>query len=180
MDFRLVAEKYREFMEALGVDFTDENNLNTPERVTKYYKEFFNPEEIKFTTFPSDGMDEMVVVRDIPFYSLCAHHHLPFFGTGVIAYIPDQRIVGLSKLPRTLDYYARRFQNQERITQQVANRLKYELQTENVAVILKARHMCMEMRGIKKHDCQTVTSSLNGVFRSDSQARAELLNLNKL
>ena len=116
---------------------------------------------------------------DIPFYSLCEHHLAPFFGTGFIAYVPDKKIVGLSKLARVLDKFARRFQNQERITTQVAEYLNKELEPKGVAVILKAQHLCMSMRGIKKPNTTTTTSKMVGVFLNDQSARNELLQIIK-
>lgn len=149
----------------------------TPRRYLKFLREFLSPPEFKFTTFDSEGYDQMIIQTNIPFNSLCEHHLAPFFGTGTIAYIPNKRIVGLSKLARTLELYARRFQNQERITNQVAERLMQELDPKGVGVILKAQHMCMSMRGVKKHDTWTTTSMMTGVFADDLNARNELLRL---
>jgi len=174
-----LAEIYKQFMNELGVDWSDPNNAETPLRVAKYFKEFLTPKEFTFTTFPAEGTDEMVVVANIPFYSLCAHHHLPFFGVAHVAYIPDGRIVGLSKIPRTVDLYAGRLQNQERIASQVAEHLQRELKPVGVAVILKATHMCMCSRGVKKEGSQTTTSKMLGVFHTDINARNEFLNLIK-
>jgi GTP cyclohydrolase I len=118
----------------------------------------------------------MIIQTNIPFYSLCEHHTAPFFGTGTIAYIPNGKIVGLSKLARTLDFYANRFQNQERITSQVAERLWNELNPKGVAVSLTAQHLCMSMRGVKKHDTWTTTNKLLGVFKEVDNARMEFLS----
>lgn len=156
---------------------------DTPKRYTKFLTEFMNPDPFNVSTFESEDYDEMIVVKDIPFYSLCEHHLAPFFGTGAIAYIPNpetKRIVGLSKLPRILDYYARRPQNQERITQQVASFIQEHLNPLGVAVSLTARHMCMEMRGIKKSGAQTQTNKFVGVFKEDSIVRHEFLNSLKI
>lgn len=170
---------YKAFMDTLGViNWDDENNQDTPNRVSKYYEDWLSPPEVKYTTFPAEGMDEMILVDSIPFFSLCAHHHLPFFGVGHVAYIPNERIVGLSKIPRTLEFYSRRFQNQERITFQVADKLNEVLKPKGVAVVLQARHMCMEMRGVRKHDTWTTTSKLLGVF-NEGEARNEFLKLIK-
>ena len=117
----------------------------------------------------------MIVQTNIPFYSLCEHHIAPFFGHGTIAYIPNKKIVGLSKLARTLETFARRLQNQERITQQVAQFLQDELDPLGIAVVLKAKHMCMEMRGVKKHDTWTTTSMMKGIFKDDDKARNEIM-----
>ena len=139
-------------------------------------KEFLEPKEFNFTTFEADGTDEMIVQTNIPFYSLCEHHTAPFFGTATIAYVPNGKIIGLSKLARCVDLYANRFQNQERITSQVAERIENELNPKGVAVSLKAQHLCMCMRGVKKHDTWTITSKLLGVFKKDEKARNEFLN----
>lgn len=149
----------------------------TPQRYIKFLKEFLSPPEFNFTTFDGEGTDEMIVQTNIPFYSLCEHHLAPFFGVGHIAYVPNGKIVGLSKLARTLEFYARRFQNQERITTQVAERLQKELDAKGVAVVLKAQHLCMAMRGVKKHDVWTTTSKMVGIFKDDLNARNEFMHL---
>lgn len=151
---------------------------DTPKRYVKFMHQFLSPEPFNFTTFESEGYDEMIIVKDIPFFSLCEHHLAPFFGTGSIAYIPNpdtKRIVGLSKLPRVLDMFSRRLQNQERITAQVAQYIQEQLNPAGVAVMLEARHMCVEMRGIKKSGANTVTTSLIGNFKTDSTVRAEFM-----
>jgi GTP cyclohydrolase I len=166
---------------AANEDICREGLEDTPKRYIKFLDEFLNPPNFKLTTFENEGMDEMVVVKDIPFYSLCEHHLAPFFGIGAIAYIPNGRIVGLSKLPRVLDQVSRKLQNQERITQQVARMLYIEsgLDPKGVAVVLNARHMCMEMRGIKAFGANTTTSAMLGVFKTDINCRQEFLNLIK-
>ena len=141
----------------------------------KFYQEFLSPPEYNFTVFDSEGYDQMIVQKDIHFYSLCEHHLAPFFGTASVAYIPDGKIVGLSKLARTVEYYARRLQNQERITNQVAQKLQETLLPLGVAVTLKATHLCMEMRGVKTHNTTTTTSKLTGAFKEVPEARAEYL-----
>jgi len=159
-------------------DPTREGLLNTPKRYIKFLDEFINQnKEFKFTTFDSEGCDQMIVQTDIPFYSLCEHHLAPFFGVGHIAYIPNGKIVGLSKLARTLDYYARNLQNQERITTQVAERLQDELNPKGVGVVLKATHLCMSMRGVQKPNTWTTTSKMTGIMFDDLNARNEFLNL---
>ena len=150
---------------------------DTPKRYVKFLKEFCSPPKFNFTTFASEGYDQMIIQSNIPFYSLCEHHIAPFFGYGTIGYIPQKRIVGLSKLARTLDTYSRRLQNQERITTQVADYLQEQLDPLGVGVILKAKHLCMEMRGVKKHDTWTTTSKMIGVFETDINARNEFLIL---
>lgn len=174
-----VEENVTRLLEYFGEDVTREGLQDTPKRYVKFFKEFLNPPDWNCTTFESEGYDEMIVQNDIPFHSLCEHHIAPFFGKGYIAYIPNKRIVGLSKLARTLETFARRLQNQERITNQVAEYLEKELEPLGVAVILKASHMCMEMRGVKKHNTFTTTSKMTGVFKNDINARQEFLNLIK-
>ena len=159
-------------------DVEREGLKETPKRYIKFLNEFLSPPSFNFTTFDAEGTDEMIIQTNIPFYSLCEHHLAPFFGVGHIAYIPKNKIVGLSKLARTLEYYSRRFQNQERITTQVAERLMKELDPVGVAVSLKAQHLCMSMRGVKKHDTYTITSKLLGCFK-DGECRNEFLNLIK-
>nr|BDD43958.1 GTP cyclohydrolase 1 [bacterium] len=169
----------RTILDHIGEDTRREGLLDTPRRYIKFLEEFTSPKPFKLTTFDSEGMDEMVLQTDIPFYSLCEHHLAPFFGTGHIAYIPNGKIVGLSKLARTLDHFARRPQNQERITSQVAELLQEELNPKGVAVVIKAQHLCMNMRGIKKPGTWTTTSKMLGVFKDDQSCRNEFLNLIK-
>ncbi|MEE2975399.1 MAG: GTP cyclohydrolase I FolE [Thermodesulfobacteriota bacterium] len=164
-------------LEIIGEDPNREGLKNTPKRYLDAFSEFLNPPEFNITTFDVEKTDEMIVQLDIPFYSFCEHHLLPFFGKGYIAYIPNKKIVGISKLSRTLEKFSRRLQNQERITNQVADYLESELGAKGVGVVLKARHLCMEMRGVKKSDTHTVTSKLLGYFRTDERTRAEFLNL---
>jgi GTP cyclohydrolase I len=156
-----------------------EGMADTPRRYINFLEEFFNPDPFKFTTFQPESYDEMIWVKDIPFYSLCEHHMLPFFGTAHVAYIPTNRICGLSKIPRVVDFYARRFQNQERITTQIAERIQSELMPLGVAVVLEARHLCMEMRGIKKPNTITTTAKLIGKFKEEIATRQEFYNLIK-
>ena len=165
------------------IQYFDDGNREglkeTPKRYIKFLTEFLNPPAFNFTTFDSEGYDEMIVQSNIPFFSLCEHHIAPFYGVGHIAYIPNEKIVGLSKLARTLDLYSRRLQNQERVTNQVAERLMEELQPKGVAVVLKAQHMCMSMRGVKKHNTWTSTSKMTGMFMNDLNCRNEFLQLIK-
>jgi len=164
-------------LQIIGEDPRREGLLDTPKRYLSAFDEFLNPPTFNMTTFDAEKTDEMIVQLDIPFYSFCEHHLLPFFGKGYIAYIPDKKIVGLSKLARTLETFSRRLQNQERITNQVADYLQENLEAKGVAVVLKARHLCMEMRGVKTSDTNTITSKLLGHFRTDERTRAEFLNL---
>jgi GTP cyclohydrolase I len=170
---------FQEILKQLGEDTSREGLIDTPKRYVKFMREFLEPKEFVFTTFDAEGTDEMILQTNIPFYSLCEHHTAPFFGVANIAYIPNGKIVGLSKLARCVDLYANRFQNQERITTQIAERIQKELNPLGVAVTLKAQHLCMCMRGIKKHDTWTQTSKMIGVFKDEHDARNEFLNLIK-
>ena len=165
-------------LKRIGENPNREGLIDTPKRWVKWMNEFLNPKdrEFKLTTFDAEGMDEMIIVDNIPFYSFCEHHIAPIVGYGHIAYIPNKKIAGLSKLPRTLDMFAHRLQNQERITMQTAQYLMEHLDPKGVAVSLTARHFCMEMRGVKKHDTWTTTTKLTGVFQSDISAKQEFLN----
>lgn len=165
---------FQQILKLLGEDPDREGLLETPKRYVKFMREFLEPKEFNFTTFDAEGTDEMILQTNIPFYSLCEHHTAPFFGVAHVAYIPNDKIVGLSKLARCVDLYANRFQNQERITTQVAERLMTELNPKGVAVSLKAQHLCMCMRGVKKHDTWTITNKLTGVFK-EGPARNEFL-----
>lgn len=171
-----VEDNVRRLLQYFGEDVNREGLLDTPKRYIKFFTEFLNPPDWTCTSFEGEGYDEMIVQTGIPFHSLCEHHIAPFFGTGTIAYLPNKRIVGLSKLARTLETFARRLQNQERITTQVAEFLWEELDPIGVAVQLTAKHMCMEMRGVKKHDTNTTTTKLLGKFKTDPTVRAEFLN----
>ena len=163
-------------LQYFGEDVEREGLKETPKRYIKFLKEFLNPPEWNCTTFEGEGYDEMIIQTGIPFHSLCEHHIAPFFGYGTIAYIPNKRIVGLSKLARTLETFARQLQNQERITTQVAEFLMEKLEPRGVAVQLTAKHMCMEMRGVKKHNTWTTTTKLTGRFKEDNSVRMEFLN----
>jgi GTP cyclohydrolase I len=150
---------------------------NTPQRYQKFVKEFFDEKPFNMTVFQNEGYDEMVVQTNIPFYSICEHHLVPFFGYGAIAYIPDEKIVGLSKLARTLVHFSRRLQNQERITTQVAELLEEKLKPKGVGVMLSGRHLCMEMRGVEKPGVQTTTSCLKGRFKDNPPTRSEFFQI---
>lgn len=170
-----VASRFRAFMEALGLDMTDPNLSGTEWRVARTFREMFaglyaGAEPI-LRTFPNtEGYSEMIVVGGIPFHSLCAHHFLPFSGTAHVAYVPDERLLGLSKLARAVDFYARRPQLQERMTEQIAGLVESRLHPAGVMVVIQARHLCMEMRGVERAGLTTTTSATRGVFE-DEQAR---------
>lgn len=166
---------FQQILKLLGEDVTREGLQETPKRYVKFMREFLEKKEFNFTTFSAEGTDEMIVMTGIPFYSLCEHHTAPFFGTAAVAYIPNDKIVGLSKLARTVDLYANAFQNQERITTQIAERLQSELKPKGVAVSLKAQHLCMCMRGVKKHNTWTTTNKFIGTFKDNDIARHEFL-----
>lgn len=170
---------FQQILIALGEDPTREGLKETPKRYIKFMREFLEPKKFNFTSFDAEGTDEMILQTNIPFYSLCEHHTAPFFGFANVAYIPDEKIVGLSKLARTVDLFANRFQNQERITTQIAQCLMDELNPKGVAVTLKAQHLCMCMRGVKKHDTWTTTSKLIGLFKDQEKVRNEFLLLTK-
>lgn len=177
----LVADRFRGVMEALGLDLADPNLSDTPLRVARAYRELLRGlepgEEPELRSFPNtDGYSQVVAVTDIPFHSLCAHHFLPFFGTAHVAYLPQDRVVGLSKLARVVEYYARRPQIQERLTEQVIELVDQRLHPAGAMVVVQARHLCMEMRGIGKPGATTTTSAIRGAF-ADQRTRQELLDL---
>ena len=168
----------RDLLAAFGADLSDESLRDTPRRMAAAYAELLTPEPFNATTFPNDGnYDELVVVREIPFHSLCEHHLLPFVGVAHVGYIPGERIVGLSKLARVVDHFARDLQVQERLTTQVANWFERELSPRGVGVVLEAEHTCMSLRGAAKPGTRTVTSALHGLVRDDPSTRQEFLAL---
>lgn len=164
-------------LESFGEDIKREGLKDTPKRYIKFLNEFLNKPCPELTTFLNDaGTEDMIIVKDIPFYSLCEHHMIPFFGIANIAYIPFDRIIGISKIPRIVDYYASKLQNQERITSQISEILLEGIEgCKGVAVKLSARHMCMEMRGIKAHGATTDTFAYRGIFVSDIDKREQFL-----
>jgi GTP cyclohydrolase I len=165
-------------LEALGADLDSEGLRETPRRMADTLSEMLTPEPFNLTTFPNDGgYDELVVVRDIPFQSLCMHHVLPFHGVAHVAYLPGERILGLSKLARVVELLARDLQLQERLTTQIADWLQERLAPKGVGVVLEAEHSCMSLRGVRKPGSRTVTSALHGLVRDDPRTRAEFLSL---
>jgi len=166
----------------LGEDPTREGLLKTPERVAKALRFFTqgyqqDVEEVFNGALYSVKYDEMVVVRDIDFFSLCEHHLLPFYGKCHVAYIPNERVVGLSKIPRLVEVFSRRLQVQERLTVQIAESLQEKLNPQGVAVVIEARHLCMMMRGVETPNAVAVTSSMHGVFLNQQKTREEFLTL---
>ena len=174
----------RELLEKLGEDPDREGLLRTPERVkesfeflTEGYRQ--DPRKLIQNSVFSDKHEEMVLVRDIPIYSLCEHHLLPFFGKAHVGYIPNEKIVGISKIARMVDLFARRLQVQERMTNQIADTLMQTLKPRGVAVVIDAEHLCMQMRGVQKRGTSVVTSAMLGAFRRRPETRAEFMNLIK-
>ncbi|PWH86518.1 GTP cyclohydrolase I FolE [Brumimicrobium oceani] len=177
-----LTEVYKSVLADLGEDPSREGLLKTPERVAKSvqfltqgYKQ--NPDEILRSALFQEDYSEMVIVKDIEVYSQCEHHMLPFFGKAHIAYIPDGKIVGLSKLPRIVDAYARRLQVQERLTLEIRDCIQRTLEPKGVAVVLECSHMCMQMRGVEKQNSSTTTSAFKGLFMSNDSTRKEFINL---
>jgi GTP cyclohydrolase I len=169
-------------LELLGEDPNREGLLKTPSRVAKALKFLTegyhqDPKEILNQALFTSSNDEMVVVRDIEFYSMCEHHILPIIGRVHVAYIPDGKVVGLSKIPRIVNVYARRLQIQEQMTEQIADAILETIKPKGVAVVVHARHMCMEMRGVQKINSTTVSSALRGLFKSDQRTRSEFYNI---
>lgn len=163
---------------ALGQDLDDDDLIETPRRVVSAFTELLTPKPFQLTTFDNgDGYDELVIARAIPVRSLCAHHLLPFMGVAHVAYLPDERVLGLSKLARTVDMFSRGLQIQERLTSQVGAWLEHRLQPKGVGVIIEAEHLCMTLRGVQAHGSRTVTSSLHGSVRDDPRTRSEFLAL---
>jgi GTP cyclohydrolase IA len=180
MDFAAIKKAVFEIIKAVGEDPAREGLINTPDRVSRMYAELLsgysaNPEKIINGALFNINYDEMVLVRDIEFYSLCEHHMLPFIGRAHVAYLPKGRVIGLSKIPRIVDMYARRLQVQERMTRQIADLLQQTLEPQGVAVVVEAVHMCSMMRGVKKHDARMTTSAMHGAFRANLATREEFL-----
>ena len=177
-----LAELTREMLLRLGEDPQREGLLRTPERMaqaleflTKGYQE--NPEDILKGALFTEEYDEMVIVKDVEMFSLCEHHLLPFFGKVHVAYIPNGKVIGLSKIPRLIDVFARRLQVQERLTMQIAECIQQAIAPEGVGVVVEARHLCMMMRGVEKQHSAAVTSSMLGAFRNEENTRQEFLSL---
>jgi GTP cyclohydrolase I len=178
IDLGAASRAAADLLTALGVDLDTESLRETPRRIASAYAEMLTPVEFAPTTFPNDGgYDELVVATGIPFHSLCEHHVLPFVGVAHVGYLPGERIIGLSKLARVVERFARGLQVQERLTKQVANWLDDELRPRGVGVVIEAEHLCMSLRGVQKPGARTVTSALHGLVRDDSRTREEFLSL---
>jgi GTP cyclohydrolase I len=178
VDMAAAEQAAAQFMKALGLDTSETGLRRTPRRVARAYAELFTPREFEMTTFPNDeGYDELVLARRIPVRSVCEHHLLPFVGIAHVGYLPDARILGLSKLARVVEHFACRPQVQERMTVQVADWLAQNLQPKGVGVVIEAEHSCMTLRGAQARGADTVTSALRGVLRDDARSRQEFFAL---
>ncbi len=171
----------KELLQKIGEDPTREGLCDTPRRVAAMWQQLTegyakDPKSLA-TTFSTERYDEMIIVKNIEFYSLCEHHLLPFFGHVTVGYIPGKQIIGLSKIPRLIEIYSRRLQNQERLTCQIADTLNDLLQSKGVGVIVSATHLCMRMRGVQKENAEMTTSALTGLFKKDPKTREEFLRL---
>lgn len=181
-DSDLIQQATQNLLLGIGEDPAREGLSGTPDRVARAWGELtagyhLDPREVLKTDFESEGYDQMVACRQIEFWSLCEHHLLPFMGTAVVAYIPDKRVIGLSKLARLVDVYARRLQIQERMTNQIAQALVEIVGARGVGVVVTARHLCMAARGVGKQQSDMVTSSLHGIIKEDPKARGEFMSL---
>ena len=180
LDYESAKSSILELIKAVGEDPEREGLRNTPDRVARMYAELLSgytsePEKVINGALFNISYDEMVIVRDIEFYSLCEHHMLPFIGRAHVAYIPAGKVIGLSKIPRIVDIFARRLQVQERMTRQIADLIQETLAPQGVAVVVEAMHMCSMMRGVKKHDARMTTSAMHGSFRANLATRNEFL-----
>ncbi len=175
-------EHYTKVLDLIGEDSSREGLIKTPERVAKAMQFLthgydINPSEILESAMFSEDYSQMVLIKEIEFYSLCEHHLLPFFGKAHIAYIPDGKIVGLSKIPRVVDAFSRRLQVQERLTNEIRDCIQNTLKPKGVAVVMEARHLCMQMRGVEKQNSMTTTSAFSGAFLDSEKTRLEFMNL---
>jgi len=180
IDIESAKQAVHSLLQAVGEEPEREGLRNTPDRVARMYSELLSgyradPEKIINGALFNINYDEMVLVRDIEFYSLCEHHMLPFLGRAHVAYLPAGKVIGLSKIPRMVDMYARRLQVQERMTRQIADFLQEYLEPQGVAVVVEAVHLCSMMRGVKKHDARMTTSAMHGAFRANLATRQEFL-----
>lgn len=183
MNQEAIAQQVKLMIEALGEDSSREGLLETPERVAKSFSKLYggyaqDPKDV-VTVFDNEGYDEMIIAKDIEFYSMCEHHMLPFFGKAHVGYVPNNKIIGLSKMPRLVEIFSRRLQNQERLTKQIAEALNDSLSPKGVGVVVEGSHFCMMARGVEKQSCKMSTSFFVGGFKSDQRTRSEFLNLIK-
>lgn len=178
IDFVRAERAIKDLLVALGQDTSDAHTRDTPRRVAAAYAEMLTPRSFNLTTFSNDEKyDELVLARDIPFHSLCQHHLVPFKGIAHVGYLPGEQILGLSKLARVVELFARGLQVQERLTKQVANWLQVQLAPKGVGVVMEAEHLCMSLRGVRASGSRTVTSALHGLLRTDPRSRAEFFAL---
>jgi GTP cyclohydrolase I len=178
IDLDMAERAAADFLRALGIATGSEAMIETPRRMAHAYAEMLSPRAFDLTTFPNDeDYDELVLARAIPVQSVCEHHLLPFVGIAHVGYLPGDRILGLSKLARVVEMFARRPQVQERLTKQVADWLQAQLNPRGVGVVIEAEHLCMTMRGVRAGGTDTITSTLLGAFRHDPRSRAEFLAL---
>ena len=183
MDREKILEGARLILEGIGEDVNREGLLETPDRIARMYEEIFgglgkDAKEILSKTFEVDN-DDLVIEKDITFFSMCEHHLVPFYGKAHIAYIPNGRVAGLSKLARTVELYSKKPQLQERLTSEIADAIMDNLNAKGAMVVIEGEHMCMTMRGVKKPGSKTVTSAVRGIFETDSLARSEAMSLIK-
>ena len=180
VDLPAAERAVRDLLIALGRNPLSPHLAETPRRVARSFTEMLTPREFDFTTFPNDEhYDELVLARSIPFQSLCEHHMLPFTGVAHVGYLPGERILGLSKLARVVELFARDLQVQERLTVQVANWLQEHLAPKGVGVVIEAEHMCMSLRGVQARGSRTITSSVHGLLREDPRSRQEFFTLTR-
>ena len=177
LDVAAAERAARDLLRAVGADTDSPDLIETPRRVAATFAELLTPAEFGATVFANEGYDELVLVRDISFQTLCMHHLLPFHGVAHVAYLPGDSIIGLSKLARVVEFFARDLQLQERMTVQIADWLEQELAPRGVGVVLSAEHMCMTIRGVRKPGARTVTSALRGTLRTDARTRQEFFSL---
>ena len=181
MDQSKIEKLAKQLIEAIGEDTSREGLLETPKRIAKSYEKLFegygkNPKDL-LTEFDGEDYDQMIICKDIDFFSTCEHHMLPFIGKAHIGYIPNKKIIGISKLPRIVEIFSRRLQNQERLTMQIANTLIKLLNPKGVGIVIEAQHLCMRARGVEKQNAVMTTSAFKGLFKEHSKTRSEFLKL---
>jgi GTP cyclohydrolase I len=183
MDRKKIQKLTAELLKAIGEDSEREGLIDTPKRVAKSFETLYGGYEKDpkdhITVFDGEDYDEMIICRDIDFYSTCEHHMLPFFGKAYVGYLPNKKIIGISKIPRIIEIYARRLQNQERMTMQIAKSINDLLKPKGVGVVIKAQHLCMLSRGVERQNAVITTSSFTKLFRTNPETRSEFLGLIK-